>query len=286
MKWVYKFVINREKEVEVTETKSGENGEEITTKKKEVKQVPVEFGIKKPNRRTYDEVKLSQGIKAGLLTKTQLAKRYDNDGGPFSNDQKQEYSTLLLNVFDKENEVQKLQLNLEKISEEDKREKLAMNLVKLTQLREQMREFEVFHSSIFDQTAEGRAKNQAVVWWVLFSAYWKDGEESEFKPLFEGKSFDTKLDSYDEIEEKEELFWQEVIRKLSYFIGFWYSGRVTNEDEFKEIEKLYDSSAFDQVEKTEETKEAEEPKETKNTEDSGEPEATEKSEQSEKTKEP
>ena len=94
MKWVHKFTVNKEKEVEVTETKTGENGEEITTKRKEVQQVPIEFCIRKPNRKTYDEaelfygVKLSEGIKAGLLTKTQLAKRYDKviDERSFLND--------------------------------------------------------------------------------------------------------------------------------------------------------------------------------------------------------
>ena len=264
MKWVHKFTVNKEKEVEVTETKTGENGEEITTKRKEVQQVPIEFCIKKPNRKTYDEaelfygVKLSEGIKAGLLTKTQLAKRYDNDGGPFSDGQKQEYSTLLLNIFDRESEVQKLQLNLDNVEEEEKREKLTTNLIELTQLREKMREFEVFHCSIFDQTAEGRAKNQTVIWWVLFSSYWKEEEGSDFAPVFDGKSFDTKLESYDEIEEKEDLFWQEVIRKFSYFVGFWYSGRATNEEEFKEIESLYDSSQFEEEGENEDEQEEKE----------------------------
>tara|TARA_Y100001963_G_scaffold16775_1_gene20691 strand:+ start:4144 stop:4983 length:840 start_codon:yes stop_codon:yes gene_type:complete len=264
MKWVHKFTVNKEKEVEVTETKTGENGEEITTKRKEVQQVPIEFCIKKPTRKTYDEaelfygVKLSEGIKAGLLTKTQLAKRYDNDGGPFSDGQKQEYSTLLLSIFDRESEVQKLQLNLDNVEEEEKREKLTTNLIELTQLREKMREFEVFHSSIFDQTAEGRAKNQTVIWWVLFSSYWKEEEDSDFAPIFDGKSFDTKLESYDEIEEKEDLFWQEVIRKFSYFVGFWYSGRATNEEEFKEIESLYDSSQFEEGGKNEDEQEEKE----------------------------
>ena len=247
MKWVHKFTVNKEKEVEVTETKTGENGEEITTKRKEVQQVPIEFCIKKPNRKTYDEaelfygVKLSEGIKAGLLTKTQLAKRYDNDGGPFSDEQKQEYSVLLLNMFEKENEVQKLQLNLEGADEEEKKKNLAVSLIELTKLREQMREFEVFHSSIFDQTAEGRAKNQTVIWWVLFSAHWKENEDSGFLPVFEGSSFDTKLDSYDEIEEKEDLFWQEVIRKFSYFVGFWYSGKASTEEDFNEVERFYNT---------------------------------------------
>ena len=34
MKWVYKFEVKREEEVEVSETKVGDKGEEITTKKK------------------------------------------------------------------------------------------------------------------------------------------------------------------------------------------------------------------------------------------------------------
>tara|TARA_Y100000401_G_scaffold102029_1_gene92017 strand:+ start:860 stop:1717 length:858 start_codon:yes stop_codon:yes gene_type:complete len=251
MKWVHKFTVNKEKEVEVTETKTGENGEEITTKRKEVQQVPIEFCIKKPNRKTYDEaelfygVKLSEGIKAGLLTKTQLAKRYDNDGGPFSEEQKQEYSVILLNLFEKENEVQKLQLNLEGIDEDEKKQKLTTGLIELTKLREQMREFEVFHSSIFDQTAEGRAKNQTVIWWVLFSAHWKEDQDGEFEPVFEGSSFETKLDSYDEIEEQEDLFWSEVIRKFSYFVGFWYSGKASSEDDFKEVERFYNTSLED-----------------------------------------
>ena len=138
-----------------------------------------------------------------------------------------------------------------------------------------MREFEVFHSSIFDQTAEGRAKNQAVVWWVLFSSYWKEEEGSDFAPVFDGESFKTKLESYDEIEEKEDLFWQEAIRKFSYFVGFWYSGRATNEEEFKEIEKLYDSSQFEEGGKKEE--EEEKPQEPENPQEPEEPKETEES---------
>lgn len=273
MKWVYTFNINREEEVEVSETKTGENGEEITTKRKENKSVPVKFSLRKPTRKVYDDaalfygVKLSEGIKAGLLTKTQLAKRYDNDGGPFSDDQKQDYSVLLMSIFEKESEVQKAQLNLENLNSEEKKKRLTDNLVELTELRERLREFEVFHSSIFDQTAEGRAKHNSVIWWVLFSSYWKENEDSDPRPVFDGESFVTKLESYDEIEEKEDDFWNEAISKLSYFMGFWYSGRATTEEEFKEIESLYDASVSVENEVGEEDKKEEEPKENKESDD-------------------
>lgn len=291
MKWVYKFSINNKKEVEVTKTSTGEKGEEITTKKKENKVVPIQFALRKPNRRMYDDaelfygVKLSEGIKAGLLTKTQLAKRYDNDGGPFSSGQKKQYSVLLLNVFERESDVQKIQLNLGNLSEKEKREKLTSSLIELTELREEMREFEVFHSSIFDQTAEGRAKNTSIMWWVLFSSYWKEEEDSEFSPVFDGKTFDTKIDSYDEIEDKEDAFWNEVISKLAYFVGFWYGGRATNQEEFEEIERLYDASVFkeDEKEAPEETPEeaAETPEGPK--EDPKEKEPTEENDKTEES---
>ena len=291
MKWVYKFNINRKKEVEVTETSIGEKGEEITTKKKEEKIVPIQFALRKPNRRTYDNaelfygVKLSEGIKAGLLTKTQLAKRYDNDGGPFSSDQKKNYSVLLLSVFEKESEVQKLQLNLDNLSEEEKREKLTSNLIELTELREQMREFEVFHSSIFDQTAEGRAKNTSIMWWVLFSSYWKEEESSELIPVFDGESFETKIDSYDELEEKDDPFWNETISKLAYFVGFWYSGRATNQEEFEEIERLYDASVFEKDEEVPEETPEEAPEETEEDSKEESPKEEESTEKNEKTEE-
>jgi len=289
MKWVYTFNINRKKEVEVTETLTGEKGEEITTKKKEEKVVPVQFALRKPNRRTYDNaelfygVKLSEGIKAGLLTKTQLAKRYDNDGGPFSLDQKKNYSTLLVSVFEKESEVQKLQLNLDNLSEKEKKEKLTSNLIELTELREQMREFEVFHSSIFDQTAEGRAKNTSIMWWVLFSSYWKEEESSKLSPVFDGESFETKIDSYDELEEKDDPFWNEVISKLAYFVGFWYSGRATNQEEFEEIERLYDVSVFEKDEEEVPEEAPEETEEASEEESSKEEEATEKNDKTEES---
>jgi hypothetical protein len=171
-----------------------------------------------------------------------------------------------MNIFEKESEVQKAQLNLENLNSEEKKKRLTTNLVELTELRERLREFEVFHSSIFDQTAEGRAKHNSVIWWVLFSSYWRENKDSDLKPVFDGESFDIKLESYDEIEDKEDDFWNEAISKLSYFVGFWYSGRATNQEEFKEIESLYDSSMMLENEgddKDDEDKKEEEPKENK-----------------------
>ena len=120
--WLHTFSVNRDVDYtyEVTE-KSKRNGKDIKVKKTEQKSRPVLVRLKKPGRKLFDEgelyygVKLSEGIKAGLLTRALLAKRYQNDGGSMSEPEKERYSELYLKLFEKENELQRLQVNLEKL---------------------------------------------------------------------------------------------------------------------------------------------------------------------------
>ena len=87
-KWLYHFEVKKDVEKKVEEKSKDEKGEEITITKTVTEQEPSTFAIQKPNRKIYEDaelfyaVKLSEGIKAGLLTRALLAKRYKNDGGP------------------------------------------------------------------------------------------------------------------------------------------------------------------------------------------------------------
>ena len=107
MKWLYEFAVNDQKEIEQIETSQDDQGNEIKTTKKVKKIVPVKFKILKPTRKMFDDaelfygVKLSEGIKAGLLTKALLAKRYQNDGGAMSEPEKEKYSKLYIELYNK-----------------------------------------------------------------------------------------------------------------------------------------------------------------------------------------
>ena len=122
-KWLHEFDINRSIEKERTSTSKNEEGNEIEITEKYDDVTPVKFFLKKPNRKLYDEaelfygVKMSEGIKAGLLTRNLLAKRYEDDGGAFSETEKERYGELYMNLYNKENEYQKLQLNLDNKSQ-------------------------------------------------------------------------------------------------------------------------------------------------------------------------
>ena len=130
-----------------------------------------------------------------MLPRPLLEKRYENDGGVFNEIDRDRYVDLYREIFEKENALQKAAINLEKEDEETKTRAMAEIYADLTLLRKELQEYEVRYSSLFDQTAENRSKNQTIMWWVLNLGYHKKGKE--YVPLFEGHDYDSKLDAYD-----------------------------------------------------------------------------------------
>ena len=243
--WLFEFQVNREKEVSETETTKNEGGEEITITRKVKKNVPIHYAIKKPNRRTYEDgelffgVVLSEGIRAGLLTKQLLSKRYDNDGGTFSESEKERYTFLYKELYEYEVEIQKTQLNLANVSESQKSEKVGALVAKMSEIRKELQDFETSRSSIFEQTAETRAKNKTIMWWVLQLSFTKEENGlDKYTPLFGEGNHEVKLDVYDELEEQNTPHLIEAIKKFVYFVSFWYNGKVNDEEDFKNVESF------------------------------------------------
>jgi hypothetical protein len=288
-KWLHIFRVNKEIDQKEETTEKDDKGEEVTVSKTVKKSRPVLMRLKKPNRALFDQgelyygVKLSEGIKAGLLTRALLAKRYQNDGGSMSEQEKERYSELYLKLFEKENDLQRLQINLEKISDEEKKDKITDLLVEMSEMRRELQDFETAQSSLFDQTAETRAKNKTIMWWVLQLAqiekkhdeikdyHWYNKEEAaeteeekkkvqddikktEFVDIFPGEELDAKMDKYDSLEDSSDEFWQEGLRKLAYFVSYWYSGQAAETEDFEKVEEFLqmEESAEEIVENSEE----------------------------------
>ena len=247
-KWLFDFEVIREVVEKEETTSKNDKGEEVTVKKDVVSKKPVTFRMQKPNRKMYENgelfyaVKLSEGIKAGLLTKPLLAKRYKDDGGPLSDDEKSHYAELFYEMAKKQDDLEKLKLNLENKDKETRERAAGELMADILQLREELQEYELAQSSLFDQTAENRAKNQTIMWWVLNLAYEKTGE-TRHAPVFGEGSYEEKLDKYDELEESDDPFWTEVVKKFAYFVTFWYLNGISNQKEFEEVEKLYAAEA-------------------------------------------
>ena len=262
-KWLHEFKINKEIAEKKKEETTNEKGEKVTVEKEVVSKKPVYFVLRSPKRKDYDEadlfysVKLSEGIKAGLLTRPLLERRYENDGGVFNEDDKDRYGELYKDIFEKENELQKVALNLEEKNSEAKREELASIYADLSMLRRELQDFEIRYTSLFDQTAESRAKNQTIMWWTLNLAQMKEDENKNYAPVFDGISYERKLDSYDQYDDGGDLFWDEALKKLIYFTSFWHSGQGDSKEDFKNAERFFNSGAG--YEEEEEEPAAEEP---------------------------
>ena len=90
MKKLFDFRIKKTTTETKKESSKNDKGETVTVEKDVETVVSQKVVLRKPNRSLYDEaelfygVRLSEGIKAGLLTRALLAKRFSNDGGiPF-----------------------------------------------------------------------------------------------------------------------------------------------------------------------------------------------------------
>jgi hypothetical protein len=200
---------------------------------------------------------LSDGIKRGLMTKTLLSKRFINDGGTMSEAEKDDYASAYEELTDSENKIQRLQINLEKLPEKEKSTKLREELKKALELRYSLQNIENEQSSLFDQTAENRAKNKTILWWVLYLSYMEKGDS--FIPVFgeADSTYEEKIEKYDEYEDEDDLFWNESIRKLAYYISFWESGQVESEEDFKSVDNMFSSSASEEEEGVNEDEEEE-----------------------------
>ena len=97
-KWLHNFEVQKTQKVKETTTEVNEAGEELQITKEVEKKVPQKFYILKPNRKIQDEasifyaVKVSEGIKLGLVTKNYLLRKFQQDGILASEDEKKAHA--------------------------------------------------------------------------------------------------------------------------------------------------------------------------------------------------
>jgi len=256
-KWLYSFPITRTYEKEVEETRK-ENGEEIKVTKKKLIKEEVEVYLKRPTRKMYDEcnlfysVEISKGVKAGLLTRAMISKRYKNDGGGLSEEEQKEFAQGYNELLIKEKEFQVVQLNLqedEKLSLKERQDMLEKLVEEIETLKADLEKYEVAAESLYEHTAESRAARLTNMWWLFFLTYVKFVNEDrggidDYAPFFNGKNFDAKSENYEQIElgiqESEEKrfdnFEAALIEKSSYLLAAWNGGNAKTYEDFKKVD--------------------------------------------------
>ena len=214
-KWMYSFKVPRTYIKEVEEERI-EDGEKVTVKKQKEITEEVEIFLKRPTRKLYDDcnlfysVKISQGVKAGLLTRPMIAKRYKNDGGGLSEAEQKEFGEKYSELLLKEKEFQVHQMNLQEdkdITHLQRQDILEEIVTDIEVIKSDLEQFEVTAESFYEHTAEARAARMTNMWWLFYLTYIKfENEErggiDDYMPFVAGKTFEQKIEDYELLEER------------------------------------------------------------------------------------
>lgn len=228
-KWLYEFSANHvEKSADGSQTK-----------------VQKGFAILRPNRRLREDGELfyatetSRFARAGVLPKAAWGTILSNGGGSISEQEREQYGGLLVQFRDLSFELQTILIKGEGERSESEKVRSAELLGELDDIRRDIQNFEASQIAIFENTAEAKARNRSILWWVMNLSYEKDGEN--YKPIFKGEDFNDKLLQYDSFEDNEEKyeFLLGVLRRITYLVTLWFLGRADKADEFKAFDENF-----------------------------------------------
>lgn len=248
-KTIYKFTVKKEEEVEEETTSEVENKEtkekEKVTKTKTVKkEIPYEIRIAQPSRRQVEDadmefsIEMSKCIKKGILTKAMLAKKYSDSGGLLSEEDSSELIRSYRELAELQNDLGRLMSKKKKTEQEIKKEGELTE--SFTSIRKRIVDLETTYQSVFNHTADTKAQNKTILWYMLNLSYVTGPDEKEL-PLFSGETTEEKEESYYLLDENEDQIFDLAREKLMTFISFWYFSQNASDEDFQSLEKDIDT---------------------------------------------
>jgi len=245
-KEIYSFNIEREVEVDETSTKKRKNKdsgkmETIEVTKKVKQTVPNKVIIYQPNRRDIEEadmeysIEVSKCIKRGILTKAMLAKKYSDSGGMVSEEDAEFLAKKYAELSDLQGDLTRLTVKSQKNSRD--KEKIKSLTEEVSGTRREIIDMESSYSALFNHTADNKAQNKAILWYMLNLAHLQEDDSSRADPVFKGETFEEKLDSYYELEDEADEVYGQIRDKLPSFVSMWYFSANPSKEDFDELDK-------------------------------------------------
>lgn len=242
LKEIYSFTFEKEEKTKQTETKIVKNEEtgeeeEVSVTKEVLDKIPYRVIMKEPTRRQVEEaelefsVEMSKCIKKGILTKAMLAKKYSDTGGLLAEEDAKALTKMYVKYGELSQQAEQLTWKSGQNDDSD-REKLNDMSGKMSLLKKDIINIETSYSNLFNHTADTRAENKVIQWYILNLTYIQKQDSDEYHPMFPGVDFDQKLEGYYEMEEDGNELYDLVGGKIAALFSFWYysSGIVTQAD--------------------------------------------------------
>lgn len=221
----------------------------------------VESFLAKPSHSQIEDAeyvfgqKFNQLLNDGFLSRAMMNKKFNDIGGLFSKKTTDEISKKLLELMEAKKTIE-FYGGAEKLSKEEEKElKEAEKAYAIIQ--KQITENDVSLEQMYSQSADSKAEEHMVKWYVLNNSYFvakvKKGEElkeENFK-LFEGANFEEKrqeLDQFlEELEEEDDSLLSkkkkivaETIVPFQRVIALWYNNIAEDQKSSEEgLKKFY-----------------------------------------------
>lgn len=246
-KILYSFNINKEAEIEEekSETIKNETGESVTRtyKEKVKKNIPVEIQITQPTRKQMQEadmefsIEMSRCIRSGILTKAMLLNKYSDTGGLISDSDAKAMVDITQEINELQTKLTILSLKPESERDEEDKNKINSLTAEIMKKRKGLIERETSYLTLFNHTADIKAQNRAILWYVLNLTYFKDNsvKNPDFTPLFPGKTFETKEAAMFDYEENKNEIYEKCYNKLASIISYWFFTSNVDKEEFDRI---------------------------------------------------
>jgi hypothetical protein len=183
---------------------------------------------------------MSKCIKKGILTKAMLAKKYSDTGGLLAEEDAKELTKMYVRYGEISQESEKIQIkNVQSDEDKSRLEEIAGEI---SVLRKDIINVETSYSNLFNHTADVRAENRVIQWYILNLTFIQKEDETGVTPLFAGNDFDQKLQAYYEMEENGDELYDIVGGKIAALYSFWYysSGAVSVAD-FEKLDQDIES---------------------------------------------
>lgn len=277
-KSIYQFAYpKKEIRSETVPGKDGEGKDIKITKDVEI-EVPYFFAIKRPSREQLDKAELfysacvGEGLNAGLMSSALLAKRFINDGGIFTEKEKEVWAEVVEERKNIESKLEEMRAKPSSERTEEENAKYKELEQEAFKLNRELQDYEIRQNQLFENTAEYRARTRTLLWWQLELLYKQDGDN--YKPVFpldrdavykdSLSEFKERNRVYDELvesiedDQKELEFWTQVFQKAIQIVTIWYYNRSTKPEEFDKLIKQIENPNG-QVESKEDSEKAESP---------------------------
>jgi len=89
--------------------------------------------------------------------------------------------------------------------------------------------------SLFDHTADIKAQNRLLLWYSLMLTYVQTEKDDDPVPYFEGQSFEDKIESYYLKEEDPSDFYNNLVKKVTTVLAFWFFNQASTPEEFNKL---------------------------------------------------